>query len=249
MKKNAFLLDVLAFSFLPSYFQFFMLSSSWKEFLDFLHNRVDNELYPTFARVLFVIPAFVHFIRETIYPILQRMIDDRVAVIAEPRAFLQDVYNAWRNHAALVPTVISKFMRNDDPPDDGALRALFWEPFVRDPRRFLGCEFTCDVGAMLSPILSVLDDFSGFAQLLANAGGQVANDSISEQAAEADACSFSVRVVSSFDLEIGARLTDRRFKDAFRTAMPDYGVGEGRFPGRPPGPIRLMVPARASPIC
>jgi hypothetical protein len=241
VQKDPFLVDMIAYSVVPSYLNYFMLERSLTDFWELLGGLPTDVIY-AFGRVIFVTPSFLHFIRTTVYELFQGLVNDRAGKVSDARAFLLSVYNSWRSHVGLVPEVVRGLLIRERNRSGGSIDKLlkdcFWDPFVKCPQRFLACRFNTWTDGLLGPLLGALDEFNNdynFAELLRGAPPSALP--ITKEAEQLNPSAFDVCVLNDFDVTIDGCLNQSWSAEtgtALWRAAGTYHLYEGRYSSRVP---------------
>ena len=135
--KDDALIDVLTFSTIPAVFKFFVLETQRGKLLRFFERQKTNfDNFLKFCRALFVSPHFVKFVNDTIYPLLQPALNEK----RNYSGMLAKINENWQEKKAQIPLFIKQVLSALSPDEaKRVLRVCFWEPFLRTPQRFLGC--------------------------------------------------------------------------------------------------------------
>jgi hypothetical protein len=81
VQKDSFLVDVIAYSVVPSYVSYFMLEHSLTDLWEIL-GGLPVDVISAFGRIIFVL----HFLRTTVYELFQALVNDPVADVSDPRS-------------------------------------------------------------------------------------------------------------------------------------------------------------------
>jgi hypothetical protein len=234
------LVDVLTFSVVPSRFQFFLLQPQIVIFCSLVEKLRPHNKHFSLLRVVFLTPHFLTFIRRTIFPILEDLLDEGNSVLTNPSAFLSDVFNAWKINLQFCPTYIHQVLGGDRPQAVAILENCFWNPFIRFPSGFLACRFHKLVPTgFLEPIRAELKAWGDrFAELLTDETATF-YPFMSKTDVESDARVFSPMVWDSIDKRAFAHFSR---PGEFQLPLADFEIfqqsSDSTYSIQPPPPTR-----------
>lgn len=141
--KDEIQIDWLTFSAIPSLFKFFVLESMHpllKDFLGELRSSLRNDMkkYGLYCRALFLSPAFVKFVNDTVHPLLQPLLNEKQSF--NMASLLTQILEQWQKDAGSIPRYV-KLAFDGLSEEDGkvVLSDCLWKPLVTCPQRFLAC--------------------------------------------------------------------------------------------------------------
>ena len=146
-KNDDVVIDVMTFSFIPSYFRFFLTEQSLKYYEQFLEDLIkteDKDLYLRFARAAFVHPYFLLFVAETFREVLAPVLRSQGTRGTDMDELTEEIARRMgqEQNKRMIPAcakiVISK------APEDWRKQVLvqcFLEPFAKDPKQFMVCNY------------------------------------------------------------------------------------------------------------
>ena len=211
---NDAVIDILTFSTIPSVFKFFVLESQRESLLKFFEQlRPSLGKFVKFCRALFVSPHFVKFVNDTIYPLLQPALNEK----RNYSGMLAKINENWKDHKAEIPLFIKQVLGLLRPSEaKTVLHDCFWEPFLRTPQRFLGCNIYDAASLDVFSVENCVDNVSFESNLqdvyldmfLSAEGGifdskaRLSPGEISNADEETDGSGFYERVFSPLDKQV-----------------------------------------------
>lgn len=221
----------IAYSLLPSFFHFYLLESRYGLMWDTLiTDTIAPKTQAAIASGFFVTPVFLNFVRETVFAPFQKLRSAPANVKADDAAatFVREVEENWRVNEGLCPSLVVQYL-NRLPDQDAALANLFWAPFLADPRRFLGSQYSDGPTSSKEPPILLAERLAALERALAAAHlGQLLGaisapqPGISDGEESASPLSFFVQLLSDVDLlglkHVSLRAADARAK--FKDALP-----------------------------
>jgi hypothetical protein len=210
---NSFSRDVLIYSFLPSYFRFFLVKESFALFLEFLELFSDCRRKSEAMQILFLTPHFATFVHESFYPVVQRLLSERIAVIENTDDFFKRCESGWLQNLSRCPRYVKAFL---DFLGRDACRTMydcFFKPFFAAPHRWGGCDGWCRVPAHF--FSKVMDDLKyrvmrRFVEPIRECG-ELLDSFISEESRAETECAWEGLFVSNIDLAVLRREDVKRF--------------------------------------
>jgi hypothetical protein len=230
--------DWIAYSFVPSYFKFYLLESQYEQLFRLLFGEgLKEEVVDAIASVFFLTPAFLHFVEETIAQPFQKLRNDTGHRTPDDsaRMFLGDVKKNWTEKQNLCPLLVQRFLDHCEHADE-VLRRLFWVPFAKDPARYLACHYSDEVTEMLSGVERSVLDFE-LGALLASA--QDPRPAVTEDEQKVCPQAFCMQIIDEIDL-VGLQhvlLINKEKRSTFSVKAPSrYRLFAVHFSGDVLGP-------------
>ena len=146
LPKDDVVIDVMTFSFIPSYFRFFLTRQALNNFETFLQGLVKRgakDLYLKFARAAFVHPYFLLFVAETFREVLTPVFRSQgKRGILDMAELTEHVVGRMEQNKRLIP-VCAKLVISEAPEAwrKEVLVKCFLEPFAKDPKQFMACNY------------------------------------------------------------------------------------------------------------
>lgn len=137
-------MDIMTYSIIPSYLRFFLTASMTERLRSFLKLIVKqgDDRYCQLCRVLFVDPHFLFFVRQTFQDLLVSVFRNWSDVPVDLDVFVNQVLEQMKTTAWMIPMSVKLVL--SCAPATARKRILdtcFFTPFIKDPRRFMGCNY------------------------------------------------------------------------------------------------------------